>query len=369
MRVVLTGASLMPSYGGPAFSVSRLASALAESGVSVGLWAADQSARTTPVLPAESPVRRLIGTEVEALDSFGRVDVLHDSGIWLRHNHRLAKLALERGIPRIVSTRGMLEPWAIRHKRWKKSIAWWLYQRSDLTRASCHHTTSQIEAQNLRGLRLGVPICMIPNGVDISDFDPSLGVAKAEQEGRSGRKTALFLGRLYSVKGLPSLIEAWARVRPQGWFLHIAGPDEAGCRAQLEEAVSAAGLSEIVSFLGPVDGPRKQAAFLEADLFVLPTRSESFGMAIAEALAHGLPVLTTTGAPWPMLVEHGCGWWVEPTVDGIVEGLRDATSRDPDALRTMGMRGRALVATEFRWERVAKQFVSTYEAHIAKRVQ
>ena len=368
MRVVLTGASLMPSYGGPAFSVSRLASALAESGVSVGLWAADQSATNTPVLPAESSVRRLIGTEVEALDNFGRVDVLHDSGIWLRHNHRLAKLALERGIPRIVSTRGMLEPWAIRHKRWKKSIAWRLYQRSDLTRACCHHTTSQIEAQNLRGLRLGVPICMIPNGVDI-DFDPSLGIAKAEQEGRSGRKTALFLGRLYSVKGLPSLIEAWARVRPQGWFLHIAGPDEGGCRAQLEKAVSAAGLSEIVSFLGPVDGPRKQAAFLEADLFVLPTRSESFGMAIAEALAHGLPVLTTTAAPWPMLVEHDCGWWVEPTVDGIVEGLRDATSRDPSALCTMGMKGRALVATEFRWERVAKEFVSTYEALMAKRVQ
>jgi glycosyltransferase involved in cell wall biosynthesis len=367
MRVVLTGASLMPSYGGPAFSVSRLASALAESGVSVGLWAADQSARMTPLLPAKSPVRRLTGTEVEALDSFGRVDVLHDNGIWLRHNHRLARLAVERGIPRVVSTRGMLEPWAFNHKRWKKGIAWRLYQRRDLTLACCHHATSQREAQNLPELNLGVPVCMIPNGVDIPEFDPSFAGAKAKQRSSSGRKTALFLGRLYLVKGLPSLIEAWARVRPEAWFLRIAGPDEAGCRAQLEEAVSAAGLSEIVSFLGALDGQRKQSAFLDADLFILPTHSESFGMVIAEALAHGLPVLTTTGAPWPRLVEHDCGWWVEPTVEGMVAGLRTATSCDPDALHAMGMRGRAFVAAEFRWDRVARQFVSTYEELVAKR--
>ena len=303
------------------------------------------------------------------MDSFGRVDVLHDNGIWWRHNHRLAKLAIERGIPRMVSTRGMLEPWAIKHKWWKKSIAWRLYQRRDLAQARCHHTTSERESENLRELRLGVPICMIPNGIDIPELDSSLSSLKSDQEGRSRRKTALFLGRLYAVKGLPSLIEAWARVRPQDWSLQIAGPDEAGSRAQLERAASAAGLTESVSFLGPIDGARKQSVFLDADLFVLPSYSESFGMAIAEALAHGLPVLTTTGAPWATLVEHGCGWWVEPTVDGIVDGLREATSCDPDTLRAMGVRGRTLVATEFRWDWVAKQFVSAYEELVAKRMQ
>lgn len=72
MRVVLTCASLSLSYGGPAFSVSRLARALAVSNLDVGLWAADQSARTTPVLPADTPIQRLAGTEAEALDSFGK---------------------------------------------------------------------------------------------------------------------------------------------------------------------------------------------------------------------------------------------------------------------------------------------------------
>jgi len=368
MRVVLTCASLAPSYGGPAFSVSRLARALAALEINVGLWAADQSVGTTPVLPAETPVCRLMGTEAEALDRFGKVDVLHDNGLWWRHNHRLAMLAKERGIARMVSTRGMLEPWALKHKWWKKSVAWRLYQRRDLTRAQCHHTTSERESENLSEFGLGVPICMIPNGIDVPELDVSNSDPRSDQE-HSGRKTALFLGRLYAVKGLPSLIEAWARVRPQGWCLQLAGPDEAGYRAQLEKQVSAAGLTESIAFLGPVDGARKQSALLDADLFILPTHSESFGMAIAEALAHGLPVLTTTGAPWPILVEHGCGWWVEPTLDGIADGLREATSQDQDMLRAMGMKGRALVATDFRWDRVAKQFVSTYEDLIAKRAR
>ena len=122
MKVFLAGTSLLPDYGGPAFSVSRLATALAEAGAEVGLWASDQSAAMTPLLSAKSSVQRLTGTEADALRSFGKVDVLHDNGIWLPHNHRLAELAMKRGIPRVVSTRGMLEPWAMNHKRWKKDL-------------------------------------------------------------------------------------------------------------------------------------------------------------------------------------------------------------------------------------------------------
>src|SRR6185437_5429618 len=93
---------------------------------------------------------------------------------WLGHNHRLAKLALERRIPRIVSTRGMLEPWAIDHKRWKKRIAWWFYQRRDLACASCLHATAAKEAQNVKALRLRVPVCTISNGTDMPEVDPTI---------------------------------------------------------------------------------------------------------------------------------------------------------------------------------------------------
>jgi len=362
VKLFLAGTSLRPAYGGPAYSVARLAVALGEAGIHVGLWAADQSAATTSLLSTGSPVQRLTGSASEALNSCGKVDVIHDNGIWLLHNHRLARLAAERGIPRVVSTRGMLEPWAMNHKRLKKRVAWALYQRADLMRARCHHTTAEAEASNVQRLNLGVPVRVVPNGVDL----PKLELAAAGRNDVSSKqKTALFLGRIYPVKGLPMLIEAWARVRPNGWILRIAGPDEAGHRSEVEKAVFAAGLDRLISFVGPLDGEEKRSAFLEANLFVLPTHSESFGMVIAEALSHGLPVLTTTGAPWPMLRQHGCGWWMDPTVDGIAEGLREATSLDSVTLKAMGEKGREFVAVEFSWKQVANKFVSLYESLVA----
>ncbi len=358
MRVFLAGASVQPVHSGIAYSVCGLAAALARAGVDVGVWAPDQSAATTPLLTADLPVQRLTGSEADALRTFARTDVLHDNGMWWPHNHRLAQLAHRRGINRVVSTRGMLEPWAVNHKRWKKRIAWGLYQRRDLRRAHWHHTTSEAEAGHVKRLRLDVPVCVIPNGIDLPVLEPRAPVTEAA---RAGKKTALFLGRIYPVKGLPMLIEAWARVRPDGWTLQIAGPDEAGHRAQVEQAVAAAGLKDVISFTGVLSGEAKRSAFLSADLFVLPTHSENFGTVVAEAMAHGVPVLTTTAAPWAVIEERGCGWWIDPTVGGISEGLRRATLSDSDTLRAMGAKGREFAVAEFGWESVAKRFISIYE--------
>jgi glycosyltransferase involved in cell wall biosynthesis len=359
MKVLLTATSLQLDYGGPALSVSRLARALVDTGVQVGVWAADGSAPVTQLLPKQTTVQRLAGSESEALKDFGSIDLLHDNGIWLPHNHRLAVLAEKRGIPRVVSIRGMLEPWAFRHKYAKKRVAWWLYQRRDLRRAQCHIATGEAEAGNVRRLELGVPIATIPNGVDV----PEDRLPRIETESMIfGRpRTALFLGRIYPIKGLPMLVEAWSRVRPVGWRLRIAGPNEAGHQKQVQKVVADAGLNDVISFLGPVNPELKSDLFWDADLFVLPTYSENFGMAIAEALAHGLPVLTTTGAPWPMLQETGCGWWVEPSVDGLAEGLRDATNSAPEMLQQMGEKGCSLVSKQFSWNRIASLMCSTYE--------
>jgi glycosyltransferase involved in cell wall biosynthesis len=353
VKLLLAGASLLPAYGGPAYSVSRLAQALAELGLDVRLWAPDQSAPATPLLAADTAVRRLAGAADEAVADLGADDVIHDNGIWLPHNHALAKLAARRGAARLVSTRGMLEPWALRHKRWKKRLAWRAYQRRDLAGAQLHHATAEAEEDNLRRLRLGVPVRTIPNGVDLPQAAP-------RPAGRGAQRTALFLGRIYPVKGLPMLIEAWGRARPKGWRLQIGGPDEAGHRAEVERAVGREGLGDTVSFLGALDGAAKAAAMAAAELLVLPSYSESFGMVVAEGLAHGLPVLTTTAVPWPGLEAHGCGWRVAPTVDGLAEGLRAVAGCDAAELRAMGRRGRELVAADYGWDSVSRRFADLY---------
>lgn len=353
MRVFLAATSLRPDYGGPAYSVGRLAAALAAADAKVTLWAPDGSA---PDFACEGeglvPLRG-------GLPGMLKVDVLHDNGIWLPHNHRLAALAAKLRLPRIVSPRGMLEPWAARHKRFKKGLAWRLYQRRDLERAQLLHATAAPEAENLERFDLGLPVQVIPNGVDVP-------AVFAETTHDDTPRTMLFLGRLYPVKGLPMLVEAWARVRPTGWRLVIAGPDEAGHRMRVERIVLRAGLTDVVTFPGSLTGAAKDATLRAADVVVLPSHSESFGMIVAEALAYGRPVLTTTAVPWPGLEDRACGWRVPATVDGLADGLRRATATERGALRAMGARGRAWVTAEFGWDAIAARFIAGYEHAIAR---
>jgi glycosyltransferase involved in cell wall biosynthesis len=247
----------------------------------------------------------------------------------------------------------MLEPWAWRHHAWKKRPLWWLIERRNLISAALLHATSEQEAISLRQRNLKSPIAVIPNGVDI----PNLPARTS----KSGRRTALFLSRLHPKKGLPMLIEAWARIRPKGWRLQIAGPDEANHRSALESLVHQAGLDTEIHFLGPLAGGAKTLAFIESDLFILPTHSENFGMAIAEALAHGLPVITTQGAPWPLLQTEHCGWWTPPDVDGLTSALQEATCMNHEQLTQMGHLGRILMRDRFGWSAVARQMLDCYQ--------
>lgn len=358
MRIMLAATSLDPHYGGPAFSVSSLASALAKAGGEVGLWSADGQVSTSPLLPVQNGLTRLSGSPTSAMAAFAP-DVVHDNGLWLPHNHILAIAAARDGVPRVVSPRGMLDPWARGHKRWKKLIAWTAYQRHDLRQAQLLHATSQAEADHLDALGLGPPISVIPNGVDL----PRLPSPARKS---SALRRALFLGRIYPVKGLPMLIEAWARIRPRDWCLEIAGPDESGHRAEISRLVQKADLENQVTFLGPLESTAKSAALYSANVLILPSHSESFGMVVAEALAHSVPVLTTTAVPWPGLEAQGCGWRVPPTTEGLVDGLSRVFALDSETLRRTGAKGRTFVTAEYGWREVALRFLATYQSLVQR---
>lgn len=367
MKVFIAGTSFALSYGGPAFSVPRLAAAVAAAGVNVYLWAPDGSAGISAVASRSAARLTLLGGSLDdALVVCGQPDVVHDNGLWLPHNHCIAVATARRKIPRIVSTRGMLEPWAIRHKWIKKAIAWRLYQRRDLVSATFLHATAEAEAESIRSRGVDVPIVTIANGADLPDLADLRPFHPDAADGLKGERIALFISRIHPKKGLPLLINAWARLRPPGWRLRIIGPDEGGHTAEVAALVGQYGLGSVVKFERPVQGKSKTEAYRSADLFVLPTHSENFGMVVAEALAHGVPVLTTRGAPWPELETKRCGWWVDPTVECILAGLAAATTTPPSALREMGERGRALIADRYGWEPIAQQFLTTYERAMSR---
>ncbi len=250
----------------------------------------------------------------------------------------------------------MLEPWALQHKGGKKRLALALYQRRDLATARVLVATAEQEYVNLRALGLRQPIAIIPNGVPLPDGDAVL--ARPPRPAGAPR-TVLFLGRVYPVKGLLNLIDAWARVRPTGWRLQIAGPDEAGHLVEVLARARQAGASEAVDYVGAVDGAAKSALYRSADLFVLPSFTENFGVVVAEALAHGLPVITTHGAPWADLPAFGCGWWIPIGVEPLAEALREAIALSDAERAAMGARGLAYVR-RYDWADIAAQMAAVY---------
>lgn len=301
----------------------------------------------------EAPRRRFLPTELFAqykqMDRIcgqKSVNLIHVHGIWAPLLCVAALLAHNRRLPLVISPHGCLDPYALGLKRAKKLLALKTYQGAILQWAALFMATSEQEARSIRLLGLRQPVAIVPNGVDS---------ASCREHGRSrGAGTILFLSRIHPQKGLLDLVEAWGRVRKPGWKIVVAGDGEQGHRDEVEARVRAKGLEADFEFPGFVDGARKQACFDDADLFVLPTYSESFGIAVGEALANELPVITTTGAPWRDLEEWGCGWWVGAGVEGLSAALKDAMEREPEELRQMGKRGRQLVVEKYSWDRAAE---------------
>jgi len=284
--------------------------------------------------------------------------LIHNHGLWVPLNHWAVSMGQRSGIPVIVQPHGMLEPWALSHKALKKRFAMAFYQRRDLESAKLFIATANMEYESIRALGLRQPVAVIPNGVLFETATRS-GDAAVEPVPKGAVRSALFLSRVHPKKGILNLLNAWATVVPQGWRLQIAGPDDGGHLAEVMALARKLEIDHAVEYLGELAGEAKTRAYLNADLFVLPTFSENFGVVVAEALAHGLPVITTRGAPWEDLVTHRCGWWVDIGVEPLVQSLHEAITLSDDERRAMGARGRAYVQ-RYNWDDIACQTIEIY---------
>jgi glycosyltransferase involved in cell wall biosynthesis len=372
LRSAHVTAGLDPVNGGLFYSVPRLCEALAAAGAETTLLsvAGSESGQLAfydkgyhncrfawdyariPILRGLRISRALSS----ALHNTARTaDVIHSHGLWLMPNISAGGAAAGGPTPLIVSPRGMLAPAALAFSRWKKQAFWALFQGPAIHGAACIHATSQQEYEEIRGFGLANPVAIIPNGIDLPEAATPQNAVPAVE------RVVLSLGRIHPKKGLARLVGAWSKVESSypDWRLRIAGPPELGHDKELRALAASLRLTRI-SIEGPIYGEAKTVAYRHADVFVLSTLNENFGLTVAEALASGTPVISTKGAPWSGLEREGCGWWVEHGVEPLAAALAHAMTLPREALKAMGDKGREWMARDFSWECVARDMLDVY---------
>lgn len=289
---------------------------------------------------------------LQAEAASGTIDIVHNNSLWMMPNVYPGWVTRGTKTPLVVSPRGTFSEWAMKRSRTVKFLFWWSLQRRAIAHTALFHATAGSEYDDIRRLGFRQPVAVIPNGVDIPG-------PRLMEPSRS--RTLLFLGRVHPVKGVDLLLKAWSGLQAAfpDWCLRIVGPGDAGYLAQLRTLATSL-TAERVEFAGALYGKDKTHAYQAADLFVLPSHSENFGVAVAEALAAGCPVVTTKGAPWSGLAEQRAGWWIDIGVESLRKALEEAMSKHPGGLAEMGARGRSWMERDFSWERIATQMMEAY---------
>jgi glycosyltransferase involved in cell wall biosynthesis len=320
-------------------------------------------------------LKRLAAKAVEEAEWF------HGHGLYVWTNKWLGGEARKRGKPLVYHPQGFFDPWILRRSQGKKRIAHWLFEDKNIAHVRWWRAVSNKEAEQIRAV-VGdrAVVHVIPNGVDLDEVD-AIATARVTSDewrvtsngGDSGTsdslpltrygawtrrrrpKRLLFLSRIHAKKGLDLLVPAWGKLSKEfpDWELLIVGPDEGGYQATVEKTIAESGCGETCWIHPAVSGAEKHALLRTADLFVLPSYSEGFPMAVLEAAAHRIPVVQTDECNFPELAAAGGAWECRPERESVEKELRKALAAE-DAERTeRGLRGRALVEKSYSWERLA----------------
>lgn len=379
MKVLTFIQDIDNTHGGPSRSVPMLVKGLAEVGVDITLMTFRSEDMNTHALERMSAKLKVLksGISSEEIEEYilaEKFDLIQMQSMWAKSYHQVAQIAHKHNIPYLITPRGMLEPWSLSQKKWKKKLALMLYQMKDLQRAACIFTTAEMEAQHVRELGVKAPMSVIPNGIETDGY-----ACRTSMDGV--KKQILFLSRVHVKKGIEILIESFNKLRAESlefrdWTVVIVGNGEEEYIESLKLRVKSLELEDCIKILPPVFGEAKTKLYQESSLFCLPSYSENFGMVIAEAMSCGVPAITTNGTPWQLLNgdcttmgaslnmlgnDKRTGWCIELSVENLEKALREAMSMDPTALYEMGQRGSRMINENFNYRSVAQKTKRLYE--------
>jgi glycosyltransferase involved in cell wall biosynthesis len=380
MRILHFLRSARHDIGGPARAVVDLCAALAKRGHEVNLATIDGADLPEGWTARGDSLPQLVKVQKPALGGRWYIraastqlaklvqthDVLHVHGMWDSLNVQLCRLAASRGIPYVISIRGMLGDWSMDQSRTKKRLYLGLLGSRWLRESHGIHLTAQAEFDQARAWfppELGI---VIPNLLDLEPFISLPGAESAMRAFSTPRGTPrlLFLSRIHPKKGVEVLLRALRILKDQGIAVCclIAGSGDVDYVASLRALAVSLGLSmEECHFIGPITGSLKLSLYQSADVFVLPTNQENFGFVFIEALASGLPVVTTRGVDiWPELESSGAAKIAHGNPESIADSLRGMLA-SPEKLGEMRQRGREWVFRTMDPARIVERFEAFYE--------
>lgn len=386
MKVLHVIPAIAPRYGGPSAAAAAMCAALARRpGLQVHLAATDADGaggRLDLAAAAAFPVPLfLFRRDLSESWKYSRdlaawlhrhareYDLLHVHGLWSFATLAAARAARRHGVPFVLRPCGMLSDYTWGRSPWKKRLYWHAVERCSLTAARAIHATSAGEAAEVRALLMSPSpeLVVIPNGVDDAAWTAERQPDHLCQRCGFpvGRPILLFLSRLHPKKGLVDfLLPAFARLRADAYLAVAGGADdhEPGHEAAVRQAVAHLGLADRVVLLGRVRPDERWALYDGAAVFVLPSRSENFGIVVAEALARGVPVVVSDQV---QAAEHvaaaGAGRIVPLAVDALSAAL-DGLLADPSGAADMGRRGRDYARLHLAWPALAERIAGLYES-------
>jgi glycosyltransferase involved in cell wall biosynthesis len=372
--------SVSPLRGGPSETVRSLASGLARTGIETHVATTDDNGsgrlRVSCGVPNEQdgvtywyfPRQTRFYTFSWPLNAWlaqrvGDFDVVHIHALFSFASIPAAFWAWRSGVPYLVRPLGTLNEWGMknRHRRLKGLSFRWIERRILGHAARVHYTTDQ-ERLEAESLDVKTPAAVIPNALREHPGIPDGTAFLGRYPQLQGRQIILFLSRLDAIKGVNLLLQAFAQVRQTtpNVSLVIAGDGKPAFVGDLKRQAASLGLDSDVLWVGFLDEDEKRAALSEADLFVLPSYSESFGIAVAEAMAAGLAVVVSDRVAIHSDVARARAGIVSPCEAGPFADAIVRLLNDPKLRESMGKNGEVVTRQQYSSEAVTGKLISVY---------
>ncbi|MGB3385328.1 MAG: glycosyltransferase [Marinomonas sp.] len=298
-------------------------------------------------------------------------DLLFSNNLWNYPAFLAAQLSRKKDIPHIISIRGSLYPWSLGQSNIIKKIAWNFFQKKSLQQASLIHVTCSDEYKAVRDLGITSPIAIVPHGINYDDYQnlPKKSNAIEYLGLNQNKKYILFMSRLHKKKGLDLLLELWPELVDKfpDWCLLIVGPDYSNYTDSISKLAIENDIVHNIKTLGMLTGDKKKCVLAASEFFVLPTYTENFGVVIGEALAAGLPVITTTGTPWSEIGSHNCGKYINLSKENVSQALQEMMSMEEKPFNIMSDNAKLLIKNNYSWSAQAIKFGQALDFVLTKK--